>query len=134
MTPVHLRRHRAGVDREEGAAMGDGPFAQAFAEALERRAVSLSWLHQRLVERGHPVSPAALSYWRSGRSQPERGTSRDALVEIERLLRGPPGGLTDRPGPARRPRPRPGGEGGRALFAPTPRGAAAPGGPRVTGL
>ena len=46
--------------------MGEAPFAQAFAEALERRAVSLAWLHQRLVERGHPVSPAALSYWRSG--------------------------------------------------------------------
>lgn len=82
-------------------------FPQAFADALERRGVSLAWLHERLVERGHPVSATALSYWRSGRSQPERGTSRDALVEIERLLRVDPGHLVDRLGPSRRPGPRP---------------------------
>ena len=80
----------------------------AFADALRRRGVSLAWLHQRLVERGHPVSPAALSYWRSGRSQPERGTSRDALVEIERLLRvaarrRSPTGSGRRAGPGPRP-------------------------------
>jgi hypothetical protein len=120
MTPVHLRRHRAGADREEGAAMGEGLFAHAFAEALERRAVSLSWLHQRLVERGHPVSPAALSYWRSGRSQPERGTSRDALVEIERLLLVAPGTLVDKVGPSRRPGPRPAEKTLREMFAETP--------------
>jgi hypothetical protein len=87
--------------------MGDRGFADAFAEAVAKRGVSLAWLHQRLVERGHPVSPAALSYWRSGRSQPERGTSRDALVEIERLLRVTPGSLVARLGPSRRPGPRP---------------------------
>ena len=47
------------------------------------RQVSLAWLHQRLGERGRPVSVTALSYWRSGRSQPERGTSRDAVEEIQ---------------------------------------------------
>jgi hypothetical protein len=87
--------------------MGGSGFADAFGEAVARRGVSLAWLHERLVERGHPVSPAALSYWRSGRSQPERGTSRDALVEIERLLRVPPGSLASRLGPSRRPGPRP---------------------------
>jgi hypothetical protein len=120
MTPVALRRHRVVVDREEGTAMGEALFAQAFAEALERRAVSLAWLHQRLVERGHPVSPAALSYWRSGRSQPERGTSRDALVEIERLLRVVPGSLVDRLGPSRRPGPRPAEKTLREMYAETP--------------
>ncbi len=95
-------------------------FPDAFAEALQRRGVSLAWLHQRLVERGHPVSPAALSYWRSGRSQPERGTSLDALGEIERLLRVTPGALTDRLGPSRRPGPRPGEKTVRELFADTP--------------
>jgi hypothetical protein len=87
--------------------MGGSGFPEAFAEALAHRGVSLSWLHRRLVERGHPVSPAALSYWRSGRSQPERGTSRDALAEIERLLHLAPGTLTSRLGPSRRPGPRP---------------------------
>ncbi|HEY3527843.1 MAG TPA: hypothetical protein VGK78_01745 [Nocardioides sp.] len=100
--------------------MGDLGFAGAFAEAVSRRAVSLAWLHQRLVERGHPVSPAALSYWRSGRSQPERGTSRDALVEIERLLRVAPGTLVSRLGPSRRPGPRPAERTLRELFAEHP--------------
>jgi hypothetical protein len=87
--------------------MGHRGFADAFADAVARRGVSLSWLHQRLVESGHPVSPAALSYWRSGRSQPERATSRDALVEIERLLQIERGTLLSRVGPSRRPGPRP---------------------------
>jgi hypothetical protein len=100
--------------------MAELGFPQAFADALSRRGVSLAWLQTRLVERGHPVSPAALSYWRSGRSQPERGTSRDALAEIERLLRVPPGHLVDRLGPSRRPGPRPGEKSTRELFDASP--------------
>jgi hypothetical protein len=99
---------------------GDLGFPEAFADALSRRGVSLSWLHRRLVESGHPVSPAALSYWRSGRSQPERGTSRDALVEIEHLLRVTPGELLARLGPSRRPGPRPAERTLRDLFAENP--------------
>jgi hypothetical protein len=100
--------------------MGDSGFPEAFAEALSRRGVSLAWLHHRLVERGHPVSPAALSYWRSGRSQPERGTSRDALTEIEHLLHVPAGDLVSRLGPSRRPGPRPAEQTLRDLFAENP--------------
>jgi len=100
--------------------MGDSGFPEAFAQALADRGVSLAWLHQRLAARGHPVSPAALSYWKSGRSQPERGTSRDALVEIERLLRVPPGSLTSLLGPSRRPGPRPAERTLRELFAENP--------------
>ena len=100
--------------------MGETTFPEAFASALTQRGVSLSWLHQRLVERGHPVSPAALSYWRSGRSQPERRTSREALGEIERLLRVTPGALTSKLGPSRRPGPRPGEKSVLELFADTP--------------
>ncbi len=100
--------------------MGDSGFPEAFADALSRRGVSLAWLHHRLAERGHPVSPAALSYWRSGRSQPERGTSRDALVEIEHLLRVTPGELLSRLGPSRRPGPRPAERTLRDLFAEHP--------------
>ena len=82
--------------------------------------MSLSWLHQRLVERGHPVSPAALSYWRSGRSQPERGTSRDALVEIERLLRVAPGAPLRQARAVAPPRAAPGREDVREMFAEHP--------------
>jgi hypothetical protein len=95
-------------------------FSEAFADAVSERGVSLAWLHQRLVESGHPVSPAALSYWRSGRSQPERGTSRDALVEIERLLRVVPGSLISRLGPSRRPGPRPAERTLQEMFAENP--------------
>jgi hypothetical protein len=104
---VHLRPTGVAASGRRDATMRDDGFPEAFAEALSRRGVSLSWLHRRLVERGHPVSPAALSYWRSGRSQPERGTSREALVEIEHLLRVTPGELVSRLGPSRRPGPRP---------------------------
>ena len=120
MDPVPLRRRPvAEIGRRD--TMADEPavprsFPVAFADALRRRGVSLAWLHERLVERGRPVSPAALSYWRSGRSQPERGTSREALVEIERLLRVAPGSLIDRLGPSRRPGPRPGEKTVRELF------------------
>lgn len=100
--------------------MGETTFPEAFATALTQRGVSLSWLHRRLVERGHPVSPAALSYWRSGRSQPERRTSHDALGEIERLLRLAPAALTSKLGPSRRPGPRPGEKSVREIFADTP--------------
>ncbi|WP_151083026.1 hypothetical protein [Nocardioides cynanchi] len=95
-------------------------FHDAFAEALARRGVTLSWLHERLVERGCPVSPTALSYWRSGRSQPERGTSLEALAEIERLLRLSPGGLSARLGPSKRPGPRPGERSMQEIFADSP--------------
>jgi hypothetical protein len=100
--------------------MGEADFPTAFAEALTRRGVTLAWLHERLVERGCPVSPTALSYWRSGRSQPERGTSLDALAEIERLLRLARGDLTSLLGPSRRPGPRPGEKSLQELFAGTP--------------
>jgi hypothetical protein len=100
--------------------MGEATFPDAFAQALMRRGVTLAWLHERLVECGSPVSTTALSYWRSGRSQPERGTSLDALVEIERLLRVAPGHLTSRLGPSRRPGPRPGERSMQELFADAP--------------
>jgi hypothetical protein len=107
------------VGPEEGN-MAEATFPEAFAEALTRRGVTLAWVHERLVECGCPVSPTALSYWRSGRSQPERGTSLDALIEIERLLRVPPRGLTSLLGPSRRPGPRPGERSMQEMFADTP--------------
>src|SRR4051812_12317871 len=113
-------RSRGRVGGGDMADLSGTTFSAAFAEALTRRGVTLAWGHERLVECGCPVSPTALSYWRSGRSQPERGTSLDALAEIERLLRVSPGGLTSRLGPSRRPGPRPGERSMQELFAETP--------------
>ncbi|WP_090591977.1 hypothetical protein [Auraticoccus monumenti] len=70
------------------------PFTSAFAEALDRRGATLSWLHEQLVERGNPVSVASLSYWRSGQRVPERASSRDALPDLEDLLHLPQGHLS----------------------------------------
>jgi hypothetical protein len=61
-------------------------FAQAFAEALDRRGASLTWLRDRLAARGYRISLATLSYWRSGHRVPTRDESLDALAEIEALL------------------------------------------------
>lgn len=61
-------------------------FSAAFASAVRARGVTLSHLHRRLDELATPVSVATLSYWRSGRSEPERRTSLDAVRVLEELL------------------------------------------------
>ncbi|MFT4163875.1 MAG: hypothetical protein QM650_01375 [Microlunatus sp.] len=68
-------------------------FADAFAEALERRGMSLAALRTELAARGAPVSLAALSYWRSGNRQPEQERSLRAVVAIEEILGMFPGEL-----------------------------------------
>ncbi|MGQ2912500.1 hypothetical protein [Aeromicrobium sp.] len=61
-------------------------FADAFTDALEARGAGLSWLRSHLADRGHAVSLASLSYWRSGQREPQRQISLEALVVIEELL------------------------------------------------
>ena len=61
-------------------------FADALRQAIERRGVSLEHLRGRLNDLGTPLSVATLSYWRSGRSQPEHQTSLDALASLEEIL------------------------------------------------
>ncbi|WP_207208799.1 hypothetical protein [Nocardioides oleivorans] len=65
----------------------------------------MSWLQHRLVSSGYRVSLSTLSYWRSGRRQPEHQESLEALGEVERLLALDPGFLRDAIGPPRRPGP-----------------------------
>jgi hypothetical protein len=80
-------------------------FADALRQAIEDRGVSLEWLRGRLADLGTPVSAATLSYWRSGRSQPEHQTSLDALATLEEVLYLPAGHLRSRLRPSRRPGP-----------------------------
>ena len=82
-------------------------FAAAFAAAVREKDVTLSHLHRRLAELATPVSIATLSYWRSGRSEPERRASLDAVRVLEEVLGLEPGDLSDRLRPARRPGPLP---------------------------
>ena len=74
--------------------MGDGElglpgtrtFADAFADAIARRDVTLSALRTRLEDRGNPVSLATLSSWRSGTRTPDVQRSWAALSDLEDLL------------------------------------------------
>lgn len=78
-------------------------FAEALRSAIAASGRSLESLRRRLAERGTPVSIATLSYWQSGRSRPQRGSSLRAVLHLEELLQLPHGHLLDRIGPRRRP-------------------------------
>lgn len=101
------RRSRPPADEVERARRLDSDsFGEALGRAIHHRGVSLDWLRIRLVKAGTPVSAATLSYWRSGRRQPERQSSFDAVARIEKLLDVPRGSLVALVGPSRRPGPR----------------------------
>jgi len=78
------------------------PFSDALRSAIAERGVSLEWLRGRLTDLGTPLSVATLSYWRSGRSQPEHQTSLEALSTLEELLFLPTGHLRSRLRPSKR--------------------------------
>ncbi len=74
----------------------EAEFTQALRAAIVSRGVSLESLRQSLAERGSRVSVATLSYWRSGRSMPDRGGSMIALAQLEEVLSLPAGFLTSK--------------------------------------
>jgi hypothetical protein len=80
-------------------------FSEALRVAIKNRGVSLEYLRGRLSDLGTPLSVATLSYWRSGRSQPEHQTSLEALTSLEEILHLPDGHLRSRLRPSRRPGP-----------------------------
>ncbi|MBH5333378.1 helix-turn-helix transcriptional regulator [Streptomyces pactum] len=81
----------------------DATFATVFRQALRRRGLSLERVRDHLRSHGISVSPATLSYWQSGRSQPEKAQSLRAVDALEPLLGLPAGTLRSLLGP-RRPR------------------------------
>jgi hypothetical protein len=80
-----------------------GPFEAALDAAISHSGLSLRELSERLEATGVSVSLTALSYWRRGRSRPERGTSLVALGKLEEILELPECSLVSLLG-ARRPR------------------------------
>lgn len=68
-------------------------FADLLRAAVSARGLGLERIKARLDERGTPVSVATLSYWCSGRSQPERKGSLAALPHLEAILELPDGAL-----------------------------------------
>lgn len=61
-------------------------FASALREAITRSGLSLDRLQARLQARGVAVSVTALSYWQSGKRQPERQSSISAVRALEEIL------------------------------------------------
>lgn len=77
-------------------------FAERLRAAIESRGVTMVWLRDRLTERGTPVSVATLSYWRSGRRNPEGEGSLAAIAALEDLLGVSAGHLASQVLPRRR--------------------------------
>ncbi|WP_112239447.1 XRE family transcriptional regulator [Kribbella monticola] len=91
------------VDRELRRLLRTGTFAEALDHALNVRGLSLERVQHHLAERDVRVSRAALSYWRHGRSRPERAESLRAVRALEEVLDLPAETLVSMLGP---PRPR----------------------------
>lgn len=69
------------------------PFAVELRAAIKASGLGLDRIQQRLRRRGIPVSVTALSYWQSGKRQPERARSISAIHALEEILQRPPGSL-----------------------------------------
>ncbi len=98
----------AGIGRLPAGDTPPGPtppagFAEALHSAIEASGLSLDRIRTALAKEGVRVSVTTLSYWRRGRSQPERATSLRAVHLLEELLGLPHTALSARLGP---PRPR----------------------------
>lgn len=70
------------------------PFADALADAISTRDVSLTWLRARLIDSGNPIALATLSSWRSGQRRPEGVTSMAVVDAVEVILGRPIGSLS----------------------------------------
>ena len=85
------------------AEAGRGSFAELLHDAVEASGLTLYAIQQRLALSGVNVSVTTLSYWRRGRSRPERAASLRAVPLLEELLGLPDHALSGRLGS---PRPR----------------------------
>ncbi|GAA2261754.1 MULTISPECIES: hypothetical protein [Kitasatospora] len=113
--PQHAGRLRLVGEHRDGPArvpvqQAGGPrpvasanFAEALHAAIESNGLSLDRIRTELGQRGVRISVTTLSYWRRGRSQPERATSMRAVHLLEELLGLPHTTLSNLLGP---PRPR----------------------------
>ncbi|WP_367129164.1 XRE family transcriptional regulator [Saccharothrix sp. HUAS TT1] len=91
------------MNREVRQLLRTGPFEVALDAAIEASGLTLDRLCSRLADRGVIVSRTSLSYWRHGRSRPERAASLTALSRLEEILGLPAASLVVLLG-ARRPR------------------------------
>lgn len=89
--------------RDLAHAMRTGPFSAVLHLAIESSMMRLEEIQERLAAQGISVSLTTLSYWRRGRSRPERPESMRAVRLLEDILGLPAESLISQLGP-RRPR------------------------------
>jgi hypothetical protein len=89
------------LEQELARAMRTGPFSAVLHLALESSGLTLDEVRSRLAQNGTHVSMATLSYWRRGRSRPERPDSLRAVHLLEGVLGLPADALTAQLGPKR---------------------------------
>ncbi|MEV0071923.1 MULTISPECIES: hypothetical protein [unclassified Amycolatopsis] len=82
-----------GTADESGADGARTAFASALRAAITASGLSLDRIQARLRARGAAVSVTALSYWQSGKRQPERSGSLSAVRLLEEILDVPAGSL-----------------------------------------
>ena len=71
----------------------DSAFATLLRHSISHSGLSLDRIQARLRARGIPISVTALSYWQSGKRQPERQSSISAVRALEDVLDLDPGAL-----------------------------------------
>ncbi|ONI76037.1 PE-PGRS family protein [Actinosynnema sp. ALI-1.44] len=91
------------MNRDMRRLLRTGPFDVAFDAAIEASGLTMERLCGRLAADGVTLSRTAISYWRTGRSRPERDESLVALGGLEQILGLPPASLVALLG-GRRPR------------------------------
>ncbi|GAA0612191.1 hypothetical protein GCM10010174_32160 [Kutzneria viridogrisea] len=91
------------VLRQLEDALEHGPFERALTLAVDASGLSLHQLQCSLADQGVQISTTTLSYWKNGRSRPERPDSLRGLAVLETVLELEPGALAGLLGP-RRPR------------------------------
>ncbi|MDG4811153.1 hypothetical protein O7634_30715 [Micromonospora sp. WMMD1120] len=98
-----MERAPTELSRDLAHALRTGPFSAALHLAIEDRGLRLEEIQEQLSNAGVNVSLTTLSYWRRGRSRPERPESIKAVRLLERILSLPAESLIVQLGP-RRPR------------------------------
>jgi len=89
--------------RDLAHALRTGPFSAVLHLAIEASGLRLEDIQERLATQGISVSLTTLSYWRRGRSRPEKPDSLRAVRLLEQILELAPESLVAQLGP-RRPR------------------------------
>ncbi|MEV6306031.1 hypothetical protein AB0M02_41925 [Actinoplanes sp. NPDC051861] len=98
-----MEEQRPELGRDLAHALRTGPFSAALHLAIEDRGVRLDEIQRQLSAAGIHLSLTTLSYWRRGRSRPERPESLKAVRLLEGILSLPEDSLIVQLGP-RRPR------------------------------